>query len=311
MDLKITGAIVVLLVVGGWLTLSQSSDFTTSNAGSVQPCGEPLTYRFGDIDSRFNITEKELADIMKKVEELWATALDKDLLDYQKEGKVTIHLIYSENQKRTEAERIFARRIESSQHEIETRKREYNLAVKRYQKRKKDFQFALNEYNNAVENYNVFAQKWSGKNVPAEVKNKIKRMKQEINRLKIALDREQRNLEVQRRKTNGKSQQLNQLIERQNRMVTEYNSKYTDSKKFDQGRYVKQGNSEQIKIFQFANHAQLKTVLAHEAGHAMGLSHVDNPESVMHEMMGKQNIFNLELTEEDIAAINNRCRNEL
>lgn len=296
MNSKILGAISVLIIIGGLITISRSSDFAIASTDSVQPCEQPLTYRFGNIDSRFNITKKELAAIMEKVEELWATALDKDLLDYQKEGKVAIHLVYGEDQKRTEAERTYAKRIETKQREIETKQREYDLAVKRYQRKKEDFQSTISEYNQAVESYN-------------HAENRLKRMEREINRLKSSMDRKQQDLETQRQQTIKKSRQLNQLVEEQNRMAANYNSQFSEPKKFDQGRYIKQGNSEKINIYQFANDAQLKTVLAHEVGHSFGLGHVGNPKSVMHEMMEKQNIFNLQLTDEDIAALKNRCSN--
>lgn len=309
MNLKVLGAISALIIIGGLITISQSSNFTLSSADSIQPCEQPLTYRFGDIDSRFNITEKELAGIMKKVEELWATALDKDLLDYQKEGKVAIHLVYGEDQKRTEAERIFAKRIEMKQREIENKQREYDLAVKRYQRKKEDFQSTVNEYNRTVESYNDYAKEWSGKKNTTDAEKRFKQMEREINRLKSLMDRKQQDLEVQRQQTSKKSRQLNQLVEEQNRMAAKYNSQFSKPKKFDQGRYIKQGTSEKINIFQFANDAQLKTVLAHEVGHAFGLGHVENPKSIMHEMMEKQNIFNLQLTKEDIAALKNRCSN--
>ncbi|MDZ7681079.1 MAG: matrixin family metalloprotease [Fodinibius sp.] len=90
-------------------------------------------------------------------------------------------------------------------------------------------------------------------------------------------------------------------------MVTEYNRRFSVAKKFNQGRYIRQGNDERINIFQFANDAQLKTVLAHEAGHAMGLEHVGNPRSLMHAIMQQQDIYNLSLSDEDLAAIRNRC----
>jgi ElaB/YqjD/DUF883 family membrane-anchored ribosome-binding protein len=132
-------------------------------------------------------------------------------------------------------------------------------------------------------------------------------MEKQIKDLKSEINQMQDNLESLRKRTNTKSEELNKLVEDQNRMIATYNNRFGSSTKFDQGQYVKEGTNESIKIFQFADQSQLKTVLAHEAGHALGLQHVNNPKSVMYHMMGKQNMFNLKLTAEDIAAIKERC----
>lgn len=310
MNLKVVAAVAsvsVFVLLGGLLTFSQSSSFLTSDADPSQPCDTPLTYRFGDIDSRFEISESELAAVMREVEALWATALDKDLLDYKKEGRVVIHLVYSEDQKRTQEEKAFSERIETKKNQVEIIEKEYERLRDRFEEQRKNFQTEVDEYNRLVESYNQFAERWSGRNIPAHADNRFKRMEREINRQKSKVDREQQTLESIRQRTNTKSRLLNKFADELNEMVSEYNTKFSNPRKFDQGRYIKKGESEKINIFQFANHAQLKTVLAHEVGHAFGLSHVNNPKSVMHKMMDKQRIFDLELSNEDIAAIKKRC----
>lgn len=297
-----------LVLLGGLFTFTRSSDFMTTNVGPTHPCEQPLTYKFGEIDSRFNLDIKELTDVMKEVEALWATALGKELLEYDENGKIVVHLVYSEDQKRTVEERAFSERIEVKKGQIKVAEQEYKRLSNRFLKEREELQETADEYNREIKKYNDYAEKWGEGNIPAHARNRFKRMERTIKRLKSDIDRKQKNLESLRKQTNSKSQLLNRLVDEQNEMISEYNSRFSGAKKFDQGRYIKQGGREKINIFQFANLAQLKTVLAHEAGHAMGLGHVDNPESVMHEMMGKQNIFNLELTDEDISAIKNRCR---
>lgn len=308
MKLKLLGVLSVLIFIGG-LFLYNSDTVVSLPANSTvsNPCEEPLTYRFGDIDSRFNITEKELADIMQEVEALWSRALNQDLIDYHKEGKVVIQLIYSEEQQRTQDERSFSRRIEAKGEEIKVKKREYQRFSDQYKEKKKDFKNIVSQYDQLIDSYNERAQKWNGQDLSESQMTKLKEMEQEIKNLKSKVDRMRDNLESLRKQTNAKSKQLNKLARQQNEMIATYNKRFGNSTKFDQGQYVKKGESESIKIFQFGNQSQLKTVLAHEVGHALGLSHVNNPESVMYHMMGKQNIFDLELTDEDIAAIKEEC----
>lgn len=309
MKLKFLGAVSLLILISGLYLFSDNTDRpTTLGSTPTIPCKEPLTYRFDDLDSRFNITKKELADIMKEVENLWAKALDRDLLNYHKDGKVAIQLIYSEEQKRMEDERQFSKRIELKAEEIKVKKQEYQHLAEQYKKMEKEFENKVSKYNQLTESYNNLAQKGSDQNLSEDQLAKLKETERQIKSLESVINRMQRDLESLRKRTNSKSEKLNKLVEEQNEMITTYNNRFGDATKFDQGQYVKQGKSESIKIFQFANKAELKTVLAHEAGHALGLQHVNNSKSIMYHMMGKQNIFNLKLTDEDIAAIKERCK---
>lgn len=308
MNIKVVAVILAFILIGGVITLSQSSD-SLSNSDPAQPCEEPLTYTFGDIDPRFNITKEELAKVMNEVEDVWATALDRDLLDYNKNGRVTIHFVYSEDQKRTEAERDFSKQIDIKRNDIEILKQEYKQHRQRFESRKANFQSLVDEYNSSIRSYKNYAEKWSGKNLSTNVRNRLERMKRNISRLESKVNSEQQNLELLRQETNEKSRKLNKFVDEQNKRIADYNARFSSPKKFDQGRYIRQGNIENINIFQFSNHKQLTVVLAHEVGHAFGLDHVGNPESIMNEMMAEQNIFNPQLSDEDIASINKLCSN--
>lgn len=307
MKLKFFGVIAVFILIGGLVSFTYDIEFAPSGAEDSEPCGEPLTYRFDEIDSRFAIDEQQLSEIMSEVEDLWATALNRDVLEYDPNGKVAIRLIYSEEQRRTEDEQSFAKQIDAKQERIKTQRQEFQRLADSYKKREKDFKEELSEYNQLAESYNELAEKWEGQKVSDGQMSKLNRMERQIKKLKPEINRKQENLEFLRKRTNRSSDELNQLIDEQNKLIDTYNKRFGGSMQFDQGQFVKRGNNESIRIYQFSDHSQLKVVLAHEAGHAMGLQHVKNPESIMYQMMGEQNIFDLELTSEDISAINKRC----
>lgn len=246
---------------------------------------------------------------MKEVEQLWASAMDQPVLQYSKNGKVVIHLIYGEEQKRTEAEQLLTQKIQTKKDQITILEKEYEKLRANFLETREDFEGTLSDYNEKAREYSRLAEKWKGKQIPEETFKKLKRMEKNIKQLRALVERKRDNVESLRQKTNTKSRKLNRLIDVQNEMITDYNEQFSIAKKFNQGRYVREGESERINIFQFSNLAQLKTVLAHEAGHALGLDHVkDNPQSIMYPIMGEQNIFDLSLTDEDITAMQNRCR---
>lgn len=278
-----------------------------SDKKNLSPCREPLTYRPGDIDSRFDITQKELEEIMNEVEALWESAVNKDLIKLSPKGKVALNLVYSEEQKRTDAERQFSDRVRAKEQQVSVREREYQQLSGRYEESEKDVRQTLDEYNSKISTYNKLAEEWEGKEATSKIITEFKTLEQEITTLEASLKRKKQNLASLRERTNAKTEQLNNLIKEHNNLIAEYNRRFSKPRRFDQGRYVKRGDNQAINIYQFGNRAQLKTVLAHEMGHALGLDHVDNPKSIMHKMMAEQNMANLQLTDEDIAALKKQC----
>jgi predicted Zn-dependent protease len=56
------------------------------------------------------------------------------------------------------------------------------------------------------------------------------------------------------------------------------------------------------------NKKELVLILAHELGHAMGISHLRQPESIMYSQMGQQQLNpSVQLTETDIQAVRQLC----
>jgi hypothetical protein len=92
---------------------------------------------------------------------------------------------------------------------------------------------------------------------------------------------------------------LNLRINQKNDLVDEYNQTFSGERKFTQGAYEWNQSGKTIQVFQFNSLDELKLVLAHEVGHALGLDHVENPSSIMHYLMGNQKVYGLSLTEDN------------
>jgi len=275
----------------------------------VVPCQRPLTYRFGHIDPRFNTSIGELKNVMKEVEALWSTAMGRDLLDYDPNGEVVINLVYGKDQKRTEEEKALSNRIQILKKQVDLRKNEYQRLMKKYQAQKSDLQTRTSHFEEVVKSYNTDISRWkTAGGIPKSKEQEVEKMQHQISYLQSQINKKRSDVESLRKRINSKSDHLNSIIDQRNQMISHYNDRFSNPQKFDQGRYIRNGEQEKINIFQFSNRAELKTVLAHECGHAMGLGHVDNPKSIMNAMMDQQDIFNLSLTKDDIAAIKNRCK---
>lgn len=99
-------------------------------------CSQPVTWKPGSIDPRFEVTEADLLTIMNDVQNLWSEAVDTHLIEYSDSGEVTINLIYSEYQKFTDDEQELFEQISKM-------KREYNFIKMEYQQGSEEFQRKL------------------------------------------------------------------------------------------------------------------------------------------------------------------------
>lgn len=300
---------VLVVFAGALLIFITDTGRISTNALATQPCEEPLTYRIGDIDARFNLSNQQLTAVMSEVEDLWEMTSDRNLLEYKGDGKVVIDLIYSKEQKRTEDEQLLSNRIKTKKEQATATRTEYQRLAKRYKQEGNDFKGTVSKYRRLANSYNELSKKLQGQNPSQEKITELEKLERQVKKLESNIDREQKNLESLRKQTNAKSEQLSDLVNQQNRMISRYNSQFGGVESFDQGQFIRKGKSESIKVLQFSNRFELKTVLAHEIGHALGINHVRNPESIMYHKMDKQNIFNLELTDEDIRAIHDQCSN--
>ena len=78
---------------------------------------------------------------------------------------------------------------------------------------------------------------------------------------------------------------INAKIVRHNDLVTSVNAKIdannvNANKAFTEGFY--DPNTHEITIYQYTDEIHLERVLAHELGHALGMNHNDNPDSIMY-----------------------------
>src|SRR3989344_2688208 len=65
------------------------------------PCAQPITYRLGTFDSRFGISQAEFLKLVKQAEDLCNADINKELFEYNPEGKLTVNLIYDTRQATT------------------------------------------------------------------------------------------------------------------------------------------------------------------------------------------------------------------
>jgi hypothetical protein len=278
---------------------------------NVQCCKEPISWRFGHIDPRFNLNKKTIKNLMQQVGEIWSDAADMELWVYSDSGQVELNLIYSEAQKFTDSERDLFMRMNKMKLNYYALNMDYNDLCSQHQKLEEKYNQTLSEYHKRIQQYNYGRARWNQDGAMSSTEKKyLNDRKEHIENFKRDLNNQQKKLNDLIKKLNQLSTQLNHYADRVNEVVYQYKEQFGEDKTFHQGFYINNGVQKKINIYQFDNIDKLRLVLAHEVGHALGLKHVGNPKSIMYYKMERQDVHNLKLTQEDIEAIRKKIMNE-
>jgi chromosome segregation ATPase len=266
-------------------------------------CPVPLTYRVGEIDDRFDITEEEARLALSEAESIWEDATGRNLFTYDENGKLVVSFVYDERQEFVEEETELKDKLDATENISEAISdtyasliEEYNTLKLSYADKVEAYERKLNTYNEKVEQYN----KEGG--APSDVYSALSAEKE-------ALNREQRELNTLASKLNDLVSEINNIGERGNKLINSYNQgvetyneKFGESHEFTQGDY----SNSTIKIYTFEDDKELELVLVHEFGHALSLEHVEGPASMMYYLIGEQPVEAV-LSKEDLQEFDRVC----
>lgn len=146
------------------------------------------------------------------------------------------------------------------------------------------------------------------------IKERAESIKAEYTRLEA----EYKIMETQYKKSRSESQrialnnlalEINTRIKDYNKLVGEINItvraiNQSAGLEFDEGEYVYDSTGERIDIYEFSSRTDLKRVLSHELGHALGMEHVENQNSIMYYLNKSSNTS---ATKEDVAELTKAC----
>jgi hypothetical protein len=298
-------------------------------------CNFPLAYKIGSVDPQFGVKQDEIKEALRQAEEIWEKSLKKNIFEFNDNGKIPVNLVFDERQAETQKVKEMLSAIDSNEEKYNAVKKEYETlaaalknkdanyaaGVAGYAKRKEALKNSIVEYNKALKAYGKEVDYWNAKGgAPEDEYKKLEKEKKKLDSTRDGLAEEKKNLdniysslEKERKEINKLVENinavagiLNKLAERLNLNVTDYNAVQGGREEFETGLYVSDQNGERIDIYQFFDNKDLVLILAHEMGHAIGLEHAENPDSLMYPKLLKQNFT---LNQDDMELFQARCAN--
>lgn len=277
------------------------------------PCSKPMRYTIGSIDTRFSITKTELEEAVEAAVKTWNSGTNTKLIAKRSgdpvQGDITVQLVYDDRQERTDHEIRFRERIRSQQIRLDRQQLRHDEKRDSFDQRSRDYKITaertserLNELNEWVNEKND-----NGGFAGSDLEEFTQR-KKEVEDAQADVQLRQQELDRLARSINSEMDELNEKFNAHNKLIDQYNDEFAGDLRFAKATYQKTSEGGVVTVNQFINDKELVLILAHEFGHALGISHLRQPESIMYSQMGAQQLNpSIQLTQTDIQAVEQLC----
>lgn len=262
-------------------------------------CSTPLTYGIGTYDARFGITREEFSEAIEDAAQVWNETSGRTLFASSTLPSVTLNLTYDERQQALE----LGGAISAEQEDYEALRDAIQLMRERYRDLQTVYETSLAAFTTEAESYEQEVEEWNERGgAPPGVYARLAVRKAALEERQADLNRQATLIQSVGRDINAQVDTLNMLVRRLNANAETFNE--TLGHDFHQGNYVATETGGRITIFTFEDKDELTRVLVHELGHALGIGHVENPDSIMYSYSIGET---LTLSDEDLAALTEVC----
>ncbi len=299
----------VLIAGAGLVLVMEKCEKEREYSVIESPCSEPVSFFIADIDSRFDLDERQLRRLIIGAGDLWSNAAGRSLVEFDSDGDVGIHLIYDDRQQLVDEERQYTGEIHMEQMRFDRIYRNYERLSDEYDQALSLFNQIRDRFDEEVREHNEQVTAWNKEGgAPESEKESIQNRERELEEMRTEVLVRQRKMNETGEALERVTEQLNEISNRKDGLIQSYNEQFAGEYRFNQGEYIRNQNERKINIYHFKSLNHLRLVLAHEIGHALGLGHVDSPESVMYPVVKSFTESSVTLSSDDIAAIQDRCR---
>ncbi|WP_180005533.1 MULTISPECIES: matrixin family metalloprotease [unclassified Acinetobacter] len=291
--------IIVVIVLSTWWIYQTKQHpqlkFNSISDRLLHPLDTRLRYRVADVDPRFGLSQQQVIQLSQEAAEIWHKGTLKPLFIYDPNAQLAIHLIYDDRQEQYNAYKQVQKTLAADKARNDLYAE--NLANSRKGLEMNEQQLRSKQAMIRAEIVQLSQERMGWSRIEHAQGPNMQRVERELAQVKaqaMLLDQE-----IDR--FNQQNDQFNQQVSSYNQQIDQYNagviqaSQRFPAREFHKGVFM----GDQIQIYQFDAEDDLRLTLAHELGHALGLSHHNDPTALMYPILGAQQLENFKLMPAD------------
>jgi len=273
----------------------------------IFPCTYPIQYSVGTFDARFGVSKSDFLKAIDQASAIWEGTINRNLFTYNANvDELKVNLIYDERQLETQERSVLDTQIDAVQAQYNAKRTELAEVRQSYNAAATEYQSFITQFNQRAQAYVEQVEYWNKRGgAPKETYAQLQQEKNALSALHDTLEVKRVALIELSNQLRTVTDEVNALAREANVSIDVYNHGQFVGKEFDAGLYIQDTQGKRINIYQFETRDKLVRVLAHELGHALGLPHNDNPQSIMYALNSSSNE---KPTGNDIASLKSVCR---
>jgi hypothetical protein len=251
------------------------------------------------VDAGFGLSKDQVIQLSQEAIDIWHHGTNRDdLMVYDENAKLGIHLIYDQRQQEYDA-------LKKVEQQLLTDEARYQRQVKNleasHQHLESQQQRLIQHRDQINYEFQILQQRRQQPNLSAYEREQIEYEVLALQRKSESFQRELQYLQEQQSSFNLNVSMHQHGLQNHQQNIIQAQQRFP-AREFHKGVFM----GHQIHVYQFDAEDDLRLTLAHELGHALGLYHHHDPEALMYPVLGQQNLRDFQLRPADKTLLYNR-----